>query len=462
MTHPAQHPKLRLRTRWGAVALAAAATLAGCGGGGDGLPPPTGSCTVRDQQNWLGGYMDDWYFWYAISPNPSPSGFGSVASYFDALLYTGTDASFPADRWSGFESTASFDRYFGDGKTLAYGLRVAGLEVTDMPDQPLYVRYVDPGSPAASAGIVRGDEVLALDGRSAADLIAANDLSALSPDSSSDSLTVRLRKASGATPTITLPAAIYAITPVPQTATTTSLLGRKMGYLVVTDMISQAGAPMSSAFSNFKAAGVQELVIDLRYNGGGLVSVGADLASYAAGNRAAGDVFASLLYNDKRAAANNQAFRFVNFSSALGLARVYVLTGERTCSASEQVVNGLRPFVDVVTIGDTTCGKPVGFLPRSYCDTTYSVVNFESANANNEGRYFDGFNATCSVAEDFTQPMGGANDPLLNAAKTFTDTGACPAALARGSRAQKALALKASERGTRLREPDDRGAMIAR
>lgn len=101
--------------------------------------------------------------------------------------------------------------------------------------------------------------------------------------------------------------------------------------------------------------------------------------------------------------------------------------GRRTCSASEQVVNGLRGVgVEVVAIGETSCGKPVGSLPTSTCDRTYSVINFESVNERNEGRYFDGFDATCDVAEDFTSVQGSPADPLLAAASHFADSGNCP------------------------------------
>jgi len=112
------------------------------------------------------------------------------------------------------------------------------------------------------------------------------------------------------------------------------------------------------------------------------VSVGTTVASYAAGAVGNGQTFARLLYNDKRSANNNQDFTFTNPNSWSGFNKVYVLAGQRTCSASEQVINGLRGIgVNVVAIGDTTCGKPVGFLPQGdSCGTTYNVVNFESVN----------------------------------------------------------------------------------
>ena len=119
--------------------------------------------------------MDDWYFWYALSPKPSPSGFGTVEAYFDALIYRGggqipgapAGTLWPSDRYSGFQSTESFNRFFGDGQTLGYGVAVAGIEVTEptpQPAQPLYVRYIEPLSPAAAAGVVRGDRVMSING----------------------------------------------------------------------------------------------------------------------------------------------------------------------------------------------------------------------------------------------------------------------------------------------------------
>jgi hypothetical protein len=202
-------------------------------------------------------------------------------------------------------------------------------------------------------------------------------------------------------------------------------------------------------------------VLDLRYNGGGLVSTGGTLASYIAGARGAGLTYASLLYNDKRAGANNQSYGFSQPSAALGLPRVYVLTGPRTCSASEQVVNGLRGAgVEVITVGDTTCGKPVGFLPSSSCGRTYSVVNFESVNQRNEGRYFDGFQASCPVDENFTAVQGGAADPLVIAALRHADVGAC-LTVSEG-RAQPLALRRAPAAARRAAEPGERQGMIPR
>jgi hypothetical protein len=444
------------------ASLALPLAVVACGGGGGGgpeeLPPPAASCSVADQKAWLTSYMDDWYFWYRLSPRPDPAPYTTVASYFDALLYTGTSASFPADRWSYFQSTESFNRFFGDGVTLGYGVAVTGIEAAGDAARPLWVRYVEPGSPAAAGGVQRGDQVLAINGTAVSTVIASDDYSALTASQAGDRLTLLLRRA-GVDRTVVLTAAEFNLAPVQAAAVQTTAGGRKLGYLQVKDMISQALPGMETAFQQFKAAGVQDLVLDLRYNGGGLVSTGGTLASYIAGTRGGGLAYASLLYNDKRAAASNQRFAFSTLNASLGLPRVYVLSGPRTCSASEQVINGLRGAgVEVVTVGDTTCGKPVGFLPSSSCGQTYSVVNFESVNERNEGRYFDGFDAVCPVAENFTAPQGSPADPLLVAAQRLAEGGSCLQAGADG----RAQPLTLRRTVPRKLEAGERQDMIGR
>lgn len=445
-----------LLRRWKGLVCALPMLLAACGGGGDddivGGGPPL-SCSVADRQLWLRDNFDRNYFWYALSPKPSPAGFVSVDDYFDALLYGGGDpidnsgARWPADRYSDFQSTESFERFFGEGKTLGWGVAVNGLEASAQSATRLFVRYVEPNSPASQAGgLRRGDELLTINGVPVVNLIRADngrgDYSALSANSVGDELRLEVQRGNNAPATVTLSATIYALTPVPP-ATAKVVLSpdrqRLMGYVFVKDMIDQVATPLATTMESFRNAGIQELVLDLRYNGGGFVEVGRDVASYAAGSRGANQTFARLLYNDKNS-GRNFSYAFTNPNQWTGFSRVYVLMGERTCSASEQVINGLlgvtnangERVIDVVAIGDITCGKPVGFNARADgCGTTYSIVNFESVNARSEGRYFDGFAPTCSVTEDLSREIGALDDPLLVAAAYHVDNGVCPAGTAR-------------------------------
>lgn len=442
------------------LALLLALGLAGCGGGGE-----DASCSETGQKAWLADYMNDWYFWYALSPRPPAAGYATAQDYFDALLYTGTSNTFPADRWSYSQSTESFNRFYGDGATLGYGLAVAALELERDGSLPLFVRYVEPLSPAAAQGVARGDQVLSINGRSAASLITADDFAALTPAVAGEVLTLVLRR-HGADRTVNVTAAVFSLTPVQGARVFDSTGGRRIGYLMVKDMISQVLNPLDAAFASFRAQGVQDLVLDLRYNGGGLVSVGAQLSSYVAGLRGQGLRYATLLYNDKRQ-ASNQSFNFSQPASALGVPRVFVLMGRRTCSASEQLINGLRGAgVEVVAVGETSCGKPVGFNPAPNCGRTWSAVTFESVNHRNEGRYFDGFAATCAMPESFATPQGQAGDPLLAAAGEFADTGFCPSVTGSpaAARAQILARRTARERGPRLLDEGDGrpGVMLGR
>ncbi len=446
--------------RWAGrlAAITLAGLLAACGGGGGSAGFQPASCGLFDQKAALGAYMGDRYFWYDMSPRPDPAPYTDPRDYFDALLYTGTDARFPADRWSNSETDASFDRFFTDGASLGWGVSVAGLEVAGNGALPLYVRYVEPRSPAAAAGVLRGDRVMAINGRSAADLVAADDFSALNATQPGQTLTLVLRRAGVADRTVVLRSAEFALSPVTGAALMRTAGGRLVGYVNVKDMIDQAATPMEAAFALFKSNRVDDLVLDLRYNGGGFVSTGATLASYIAGLRGSGRSYAKLLYNDQNTGLNS-SFGFASLGNSLGVPRVFVLTGRRTCSSSEQVINGLRGAgVQVVSIGETTCGKPVGFNARSQCGITYSAVNFESVNHLNEGRYFDGFDATCPVAEDFTVTQGSWDDPLMDTAGRYADIGPSACAVAAG-RAQP-LALRAARRlGP---EPGERQGMLAR
>ena len=459
------------RTR---LITALAMLLSACGGGDGGSgggSGVTGSCSASEQKDWLAAYMADWYFWYRLAPQPDASAFSTVQALYSALLYTGSSPTFPTDRWSYVQSTDAFNRFFGDGATLGYGVSVAGLELLRNPALPLYVRYVEAASPAAAQGVSRGDQVLSINGRNVGELIAADDFSALTPQNAGDALTLVLRR-QGTDRSVVLTAAVFSLTPVTGADIITTAGGQRVGYISVKDMVSQALAPYDAALTRWRDAGVQQVVLDLRYNGGGLVSTGATLASYLVGPGGAGLNYATLLFNDRHSASNSN-FRFSAPAAMLTLPRVIVLMGRRTCSASEQLIQGLRGAgVDVVAIGETTCGKPVGFQPREHCGQTYSAVNFESVNQRGDGRYFSGLAPTCAVAEDFSVAQGGAADPLMRAARAVADTGSCPAATAGAGGADRSGPLSARGDGEgadmrklrlrRLNEGDEQRGMIPR
>jgi carboxyl-terminal processing protease len=432
--------------------LAATVLLAACGG--EEIRTASGggaTCDVATEKAWLRGYMEDRYFWSGLAANPDPAPYASVSDYFEALRYRPDPAVTTLyDAWSYIADKASYFQFFAEGRTLGYGLSVNGIEL----QLPLKARYVDPGSPAAQAGLVRGDTIVSLNGRSAAELVAANDFSALSAAAEGQTLEVVVDRGAGAVP-LTLQATTYDLVPVTQVKVVGLAGGGRAGYLVLKDFIVQAERPLADAFDFFAAQGATQLILDLRYNGGGRVSTATTLASLIAGVQNNGQVFTQLRYNARHSGDN------VNYllggAGRPGFDKVVVLTGPRTCSASELVVNGLAPYVEVVTLGGASCGKPFGFNPVSNCDSVYSAVNFESVNALGQGGYYQGIAAQCAVADDFSRELGDPAEKLLAAAGDRLVSGACAAA----PLAERQRALSVSRRArSQGAEPGERQGMF--
>jgi hypothetical protein len=234
-----------------------------------------------------------------------------------------------------------------------------------------------------------------------------------------------------------------------------SPLGKKVGYLLFNEHMATAEAGLFDAGHELQAlGGVDDLVIDLRYNGGGYVDIASELAYMIAGpGPTTGKTFEQMKFNDKHPTVDPVAGTLIvptpfhaaaqGFSSVaagtplphLDLARVVVLTGPGTCSASESVLNGLRGVdVDVVQIGATTCGKPYGFYPQDNCGTTYFTIQMEGVNQKGFGDYADGFVPGgagaaglpgCAIDDDFGHPLGDPAEARLAAALGWVDTGAC-------------------------------------
>jgi C-terminal processing protease CtpA/Prc len=169
---------------------------------------------------------------------------------------------------------------------------------------------------------------------------------------------------------------------------------------------------------------VNELVLDLRYNGGGLVDVAQHLASYIGGVRTDGLVFAEYFHNDKNT-FRNRIIRFESKPQRLTLDRLIVVTTRSSASASELVINALRPFMPVVVIGGTTYGKPVGQYAIGFCDKLLAAVAFALRNADGHGDFFDGFPPDCPAPDEADHQLGDPEEGSLKEALTFATTGAC-------------------------------------
>ncbi len=403
-----------------------AALLAGCGGGGgsesggsvlpSGYPSAAASCDTAGQRAWLRDYMNDQYFWYDKQGAPKESA-TTTAEYLESLLNK------PIDRYSFAQSTALADQFFVEGKRTGYGY---ALGFADTAQTKLKVRLVEPLSPVGLAGLQRSDTIVSIDGKTPAEIVAGA-LAVVGTEGVDRSFVVT--NVAGVQRSFTVKSNTFALSPVLTSRVLTAANGAKTGYLMYQEFINTGATAMGAAFDSFRAAGVTELVLDLRYNGGGSTLEARNLASMVGGASVNGKVFASYRFSDKKSASNfTQNFTTTGLPGAAldTLGRVFVITSNSTASASELVINALRPFKTVVTIGDTTFGKPFAFQPRSACDVSYNAVNIEIANANNFADYSAGFAATCPVGDDLTKQLGDPTELRTAAALSYITTGACP------------------------------------
>ena len=202
--------------------------------------------------------------------------------------------------------------------------------------------------------------------------------------------------------------------------------GRKVGYLFFRNFVRPSIAALDQAFAALETAGVDELILDLRYNGGGLVDVAVHLASLIGGPGLRDQVFADSRHNDRNRRLN-QTRRFGGASASLRLERLVVIATRASASASELLINGLTPFLPVVVVGNRTYGKPVGQYGLPFCDKVLAPVAFSMVNARGEGDYFDGLPADCVAADDIGHELGSAEEGSLAVALDFVASGRCTA-----------------------------------
>jgi hypothetical protein len=229
-----------------------------------------------------------------------------------------------------------------------------------------------------------------------------------------------------------------------QNVKTFPIAGGTVGYFTFDTHIAKSEAELVAAINQLKAANVTDLVIDMRYNGGGLLYIASELAYMVSDPaKTAGKTFEQLTYNNKLT-SKNRVYPFISsgpFSQTtlphLNLSHVTILVTRGTASASESVVNSLRGVdVTVDLIGATTRGKPYGFVPQNNCGYTYFAIQFKGVNQKGFGDYADGFAPTCAAADDFSHARGDAAETMLNTALSYLQTGVCSATVSAGPDAQ--------------------------
>lgn len=413
----------------------------------------------NDVNTFIWDAMNSWYYWQSSTPNLSDN-IGNTAynnlinnntpeELFSKLLSDVDDFSWLIDDYVAQENSFS-----GIYQSYGFEFGLYALDNSSDPDIFGYVRYVLPNTSAESAGIKRGDLFMTINGTQ---LKASNYISLLNSSTATFGLASISSENTISLNGETKTANLATITENPVFLDKViDVNGTKVGYLVYNSFVNEYHGELNDAFGRFQAEGIQELVLDLRYNGGGSVLTSSYLASMIADNPTT-DVFAKLTFNDKHLKYND-TYTFADEMNLyaigqdavagtapinrLGLNKLYVIGTGSTASASEMIINGLRAYIDVELIGTRTVGKNEGSITlydipaTDYVRTSDTTPNpdhmyaiqpivFQIFNSNNQNDYGNGFYPDIEVYEsdylDNLLPLGDPEEALLNAALKAID-----------------------------------------
>ncbi|WP_299287603.1 S41 family peptidase [uncultured Mucilaginibacter sp.] len=330
-----------------------------------------------------------------------------------------------------------------------------GFSVFYNTTSDLRVKYVYPGSPADKAGLVRGYQITAISGVPSltyTNSSNSNYTALVNAIFNSTTITMTVQKPDNTTFNTTLNTANYTVNPVLKSKVLDLGNGKKIGYLVFNTftVLDNAKPNLEPAFTSFTAAGVTDLVVDLRYNGGGSVQTAEYLSNLIVPPAKTNTVMYTQYYNDKLQndkcplfakklgldvtkypgefkPTNNQAL--FSKQGSLNINRVFFIVTGNTASASELTINNLIPEMNVQLIGTTSYGKPVGFYGIPIGAYQYYTPEFESKNSANQGGYYAGMTPGSvtypgvQASDDVTHDFGDVNEALLARAINYTTKG---------------------------------------
>lgn len=446
------------------------ALLSACGGGGDSgsssatpitvtpTPTPTSTatsgCSVLERQSWVGAQMLEWYLFLDLLPGTlDPTRYPSVEEYLDALTANARAQS--KDRhFTYLTSIKAEDAFYASGSSAGFGIRLS----YDSAAGRLFVNEAFEDAPALTAGIDRGTEILAIGStadnlQTVASLFAAGGSTAVSSalGTSTAGLVRVLRVTSGGVQRdVTVTKADYSIQPVSSRYGVKVLDdgGRKVGYVNLRTFITPADPQLRAAFDMFRAQGITQVIVDLRYNGGGLVSIAKLMGDLMGANRA-GSVFSYTTFNSQKTARNETAYFTPQPQSIAPMKLAFIGTGG-TASASELVINAFTPYLHAnsALIGSNTYGKPVGQIPLDLpaCDDRLRVIAFRTENAAHVGDYYTGLatkvEASCQAGDDIFRPLGDPSEASVKGALDFLGGRICTPIPAAGTQSAQSFSSK--------------------
>lgn len=451
--------------RSGVVSVTIAAMLlASCGGGGGGsappigvaptptpTPTPTAGCSLTERQTFARDVINEWYLFPTdVAAATNPASFTSVEAYIDALVAPARAAG--KDRFFTYiTSIAQENAFFSSGASAGFGVRLS----YNSGARRLFIAEAYEGAPALAAGIDRGTEIVAIGTatsnlRTISDIVAAEGTAgintALGANTAGLTRVLRINNGTGNLD-VTVTKADFSIDPISDRYGATIIQdgGRRYGYLNLRTFISSADAQLRAAFQNFRNEGITELIIDFRYNGGGLVSTAELMGDLMGRDRFTSEIFSRTDFRPEKA-SNNELDFFAPQPQSVAPTRIAFIGTGSTASASEFVISGMLPYLgsNMALVGANTFGKPVGqiALDRAACDDRMRVVAFSTGNATGTGDYFNGLASkvqrTCAAADSVSFPLGDARETSIRAAIDFLAGRSCSAIADSSVQAQSA------------------------
>lgn len=382
-------------------------------------PPPVSAAADALKDSAL-LYTKDIYLWYNQIPSTfNAKSYEGIDKILTAIRQYSTETGFsaPVDRWS-------FAMKQTDWNKISSGISGDfGLNVFFRAEGDLRVKQVEKESPAGRAGIRRGWRITAINGNT--DITTANTSFIVQNIYQASSASITFQKPDNSTSVISLSAATYKEGPVILDSIYT-INAKKIGYFAFNSFLgdtTEIYSEFAKVFNGFAAANISDVIIDLRYNGGGYVTMSQKLANWLAPASANGQVMMKQQFNDKYTQYNEQE-NFLKLGS-LNLNRIFFIVSNSTASASELLINNLKPYMDVQLVGPAkTYGKPVGFFPIPVGDWYIFPVSFKSTNKNGEGSYYNGLPLNSMVADGLDKDWGDVNESSLQSALGFITTGA--------------------------------------
>lgn len=340
--------------------------------------------------------FQDWYFWYDQIPDIDPNGIESQEALIDSIIV-------PQDRWSFSASLTTVEDLFNSGTYTGFGASML-LDANNR----IRIAYVYDHSPMGTAGVKRGWEVAAIDGYTSDDLDSVNSILSREQsitfeftDLDNNSVTANLTRDE-----ITMNTVLYSnIYPIDQ---------HKIGYFVFESFLETSEAELDSVIARFKRENITDLIVDLRYNGGGLNDIAYKLTAMIGGSKVDNQVITRLKHNDKHS-SKDYSKESTYTGTTLDLDRVFFITTSQTASASELVINSLTPYMEVYLVGSHTHGKPVGMyiFEVKTLDLAILPICFKTTNSLGYGDYFNGLPVTIDEVDDIDHNWGDTEETML-------------------------------------------------